>query len=344
MKGEDCGEKTLFLPLLFKAYSKADMTKVFVSILSLLLCMATVFSGYPFVKNSEIYNGIVSGLDFLKTDKADVNEPEDTKKEPDTTAEGTTEESATEKETTVPETTAPVTTAPETTVPVTTVPPVTQPPETKPPGTASPVVTEPPKDYTPPAPVSPTEFDNSLFIGDSRTLGLLYYGGLGKADVFATKGMTVFRAFTETISVKSKASTKLEPLLGSKKYEKVYIMLGINEIGGSLGAISKKYTELVELVKKTQPDATIYLCANLHITHARSLRDSTYNNTRLNAINDFIVTLADGNRVKYLDVNEIFDDSNGAFGAAYTTDDFHPMPKYYKQWTQWLGTVSKSEQ
>ena len=80
--------------------------------------------------------------------------------------------------------------------------------------------------------------------------------------------------------------------------------------------------------------------ANLHITHSRSQRDSTYNNTRLNAINNFVATLADGSKTRYVDVNVIFDDSNKAFGAAYTTDDFHPMPKYYKQWTQWLAEVT----
>jgi len=152
--------------------------------------------------------------------------------------------------------------------------------------------------------------------------------------------MTVFRAFTETINVKSVGDTTLEPLLAGRQYERVYIMLGINEIGSSIEGIKTKYTALVNKVLETQPNAVIYVCANLRITDSRSQVDPIYNNTRLNAINDFVATLADGVRIKYIDVNVIFNDSKGAFGAAYTTDDFHPMPKYYKQWVQWLGTVT----
>ncbi len=314
------------------------INKKYIAVLCILLAVSAVFSCYPYVRNTEVVQGILSGLDFLKNEEAPAPEEDDKDKEETTSAEETTV-----PETTIPETTVPETTVPETTLPPeTTAPPVTEPPVTEPPvTTAPPATTEPPKDYIPPQPVPAGEFDNSLFIGDSRTLGLLYYGGIGNADVFATHGMTASRALSESISVKSTSyEIKLEPLLAQKKYERVYIMLGINEIGGTLEGIKRTYTNLYNKVRAAQPEAQIYVCANLLISHERSERDSIYNNTRLGAINDFVKTLADGNLVKYIDVNEIFSDSHGAFGAAYTTDDFHPMPKYYKQWAQWLGTVS----
>ena len=315
--------------------------KRYITVLCVLLVVSAVLSCYPYYRNTEIVQGILSGLDFLKEKEEtapaeDEKLPLETEKEEETAVPETTE-----PVTTIPETTVPETTIPETTVPETTAPVVTQPPVTQPPVTQAPITTEPPKEYTPPAPVPATEFDNSLFIGDSRTLGLLYYGNLGNADVFATRGMTAARALTESVSVKSTSyEIKLEPLMAQKKYDRIYIMLGINEIGGTIQGISRTYTNLFNKVRAAQPEAQIYVCANLLITHERSSKDSIYNNTRLNAINDFIATLADGNLVKYINVNEIFSDSNGAFGAAYTTDDFHPIPKYYKQWAQWLGTVT----
>lgn len=320
----------------------AEMNKFSIVLLSFLLVISAVFSCYPYVKATEVGKSVISGLDFLKKeDQATSPKEDETTAAEETTAEETTVPVTTVPVTTIPETTAPPqTTVPETTAPPVTIPPVTAPPVTQPPQTTPPVVTEPPTDYVPPSPAPATEFDTSLFIGDSRTMGLLYFGGLGNADVFATKGMTVFRAFTETISVRSIGTTKLDNLLNVRKYERVYIMLGINEIGSNLEGIKAKYTALVNKVIETQPNAIIYLCANLHITHSRSQRDSTYNNTRLNAINNFVATLADGSKTRYVDVNVIFDDSNKAFGAAYTTDDFHPMPKYYKQWTQWLAEVT----
>ena len=193
-----------------------------------------------------------------------------------------------------------------------------------------------------PEPIDPTEFDNSLFIGDSRTVGISAFGGLGTADVFATKGMTVFRAFTETLGVKSSEGEEvlLEDLLSENTYNRVYIMLGINEIGTNINVWCPKYLEIVNKVQETQPDAIIYVCANLHITHSRSEKDETYNNTRLNAMNDYAASLADGETIIYVDVNSIFDDSNNALGGAYCTDDFHPLPKYYKQWVDWLATAT----
>lgn len=321
--------------------------KRFIAVLCVLLVVSAVVSCYPLYKNTEVFQGIISGFDFIKENEDEKPADEETtapesEKDEETTLPETTEPETTIPETTVPETTVPETTVPETTLPPeTTAPPVTQAPVTQPPVTQPPVVTEPPKDYIPPAPVPAGEFDNSLFIGDSRTLGLLYYGGLGNADVFATRGMTAARALTESVSVKSTSyEIKLEPLMAQKKYERIYIMLGINEIGGTIQGISRTYTNLFNKVRAAQPEAQIYVCANLLITHERSQNDPIYNNTRLNAINDFVATLADGGIVKYINVNEIFSDSNGAFGAAYTTDDFHPIPKYYKQWAQWLGTVT----
>ena len=164
------------------------------------------------------------------------------------------------------------------------------------------------------------------------------YGSLGNADVFATKGLSVFRVLSETIEVKNIGETKLEPLLQSKQYDRVYIMLGINEIGSNIdNGIRPRYTTLVNKVRELQPNAIIYLCANLHITHNRSQNDPIYNNTRLNSINDIAASLCDGNMTKYVNVNVIFDDQNGALGKNYCTDDFHPIPKYYKQWTEWLS-------
>ena len=136
----------------------------------------------------------------------------------------------------------------------------------------------------------------------------------------------------------------VSPLLESKKYDKVYIMLGINEMGYPIEPLQSKYAELVSTIREKQPDATIYILANLHIKHVRSQNDSTFKNEKLNQINAMQASFADGVKIKYLDVNVIFDDENKALGAGYASDDFHPYAKYYLQWSQWLAINSKSPQ
>lgn len=53
--------------------------------------------------------------------------------------------------------------------------------------------------YIPPNP----DFTGVLFIGDSRTVGLSEYGDLGKAEIFANSGMSVFNLFESTVRTKS---------------------------------------------------------------------------------------------------------------------------------------------
>ena len=45
------------------------------------------------------------------------------------------------------------------------------------------------------------------------------------------------------------------------RYGKVYIMLGINELGWPyVDVFAEKYAEMVRAVRDAQPDAQIYIC------------------------------------------------------------------------------------
>lgn len=72
---------------------------------------------------------------------------------------------------------------------------------------------------------------DALFIGDSRTVGIMEYAGIQDADFFCNVGMSVFSAQKVRVSVKSVGKVTLKELLSHKKYGKIYIMLGINELG-----------------------------------------------------------------------------------------------------------------
>ena len=179
-------------------------------------------------------------------------------------------------------------------------------------------------------------FSDALFIGDSRTVGIAEYGTCKNATYFANTGMSVYNIWEQKIDVFSVGKVSLEGLLGSKKYGKVYIMLGINEIGYNMNQTVKKYQELVKYVREKQPKAIIYLQANLHVTKEKSDSDKTINNTRINKLNGLISKMANNKDIFYLDVNSIFDDNSGNLKADYTSDKVHIYGKYYKQWTEWL--------
>lgn len=187
-------------------------------------------------------------------------------------------------------------------------------------------------------PIPPAEFADTLFIGDSRTVGLSEYGDLGKADVFAGTGLTVFQLFKEQVKVKQFGQTSLENLLTQKQYQLIYLMLGINEIGYPESQLLKQYRSTVETLQKLQPNATLVLCANLHVTAEKSAASTIYNNTRINALNTAIQELAAELHCSYIDANVLFDDENGNLSKDDSSDGSHPLGRYYARWSQWLQT------
>lgn len=183
--------------------------------------------------------------------------------------------------------------------------------------------------------VDESYFQDALFIGDSRTVGLARHGGLGEADVFADEGLTVFRLFQAKVEYEEGKKT-LEEVLAGKSYGKIYIMLGINELGYRMERAVEKYGEVLTDIRQLQPDALIFLQANLHVTKDFSQKDKTFTNPKINEINTAIAQMADGWTCFYMDVNELFDDGEGNLDATYASDELHIQVKYYPLWVQWL--------
>ena len=180
-------------------------------------------------------------------------------------------------------------------------------------------------------------FDDALFIGDSRTVGISEYGDLNNAIFFANTGMSVYNVFEKNVSVPQVGKLKLEQLLTYKKFGKIYIMLGINELGYNQEKTLKKYKDLLKFIQEKQSNAIIYIEANLHVTAERSNKDKTINNININKINNEIAQLADNEKIFFIDVNEKFDDENGNLSSNYTQDNVHIYAKYYKEWSDWLS-------
>ncbi len=185
--------------------------------------------------------------------------------------------------------------------------------------------------------VEKTYFDDALFIGDSRTVGISEYGNINNATFFANTGMSVYNVFEKSVSVPKVGKLKLEQLLKSKKFQKVYVMLGINELGYNTKKTIENYKKLIEYIRKTQSDAIIYIQGNLHVTAEKSSKDKIINNTNINNFNNEISKLADNKKIFYIDVNEKFDDKNGNLNSEYTKDNVHIYAKYYKEWSNWLS-------
>lgn len=195
-------------------------------------------------------------------------------------------------------------------------------------------------EFTPPEPAKQPDFyvpsdisyfDDALFIGDSRTVGIMEYGDFDRSDFFCSQGLSAYKINETEIN-----GMNFDKLIDSKQYGKVYIMLGINEVGMDHEYVLTAYRAIVEKLKVHQPDAIIYVQGNLHVSSYAE--DGIITNASIDDLNRGIASLADNKRVFYVDINELYDDEYGYFNSGYTSDGVHPLAMYYTQWCEWLCT------
>ena len=182
-------------------------------------------------------------------------------------------------------------------------------------------------------------FEDAVFIGDSRTVGLQDYGGLDKTDFFATVGMNVYDLWTDKFCEVNGEKVTLEEALTAKQYGKIYFQIGINEMGrGTLDGFMEKYAQSVEKIRELQPEAFIFLQGIMKVTAKKSNSDSIFNNQGIQARNERIAELADGITVFYIDVNEVVCDETGGLRADLTFDNLHLYGSKYGIWVDFLKT------
>ncbi len=188
--------------------------------------------------------------------------------------------------------------------------------------------------------VDDSYFDDAVFIGDSRTVGMYEYSGLEETSTFyASTGLTIYKMFDSAIvSVPGqKKKITVEEALSEKQFAKIYLMIGINEMGtGTVESFMKTYGEAVQHLRELQPDAIIYLQAIMKVTTERSEQGDYITNEGIDARNEEIAKLADDKTIFYLDVNPYICDETGGMVASYTYDGVHLKAQYIHIWLDFL--------
>lgn len=180
-------------------------------------------------------------------------------------------------------------------------------------------------------------FDDAVFIGDSRTVGLRDYSGWDNATYYASIGLTVYDMFTNPIVEEDGQKITVEEALTRHQFGKVFLMIGINEMGtGTVDSFMKAYEEAVAHLRELQPDAIIYVQGIMYVKQSRSERDPIFNNPAIQERNDRIAMLANNQDIFYIDVNEVVTDETGNLNPEYTYDETHLLGKYYSVWTDFL--------
>lgn len=187
--------------------------------------------------------------------------------------------------------------------------------------------------------VDETYFDDAVFIGDSRTVGLQNYGDWSDQVTFmASTGLLVHKAMRTKVTLPgAKNRVTIEEALSEKQYGKVYVMFGINELGrGDADQYLLDYRTFLDRLKELQPNAIIYIQSGLKVTAERAAKGDMVTNSAIDERNEIIQSLVDNEQVFYLNVNEAVCDENGDLFDDYTHDGVHLKAQYLTIWKDYL--------
>lgn len=180
-------------------------------------------------------------------------------------------------------------------------------------------------------------FSDAVFVGNSRTEGFMLYSGLKNVRSYTYIGLKVDTIQTSKIAKLNGEKVTIMEALKYNNFDKLYIMLGMNELGWAFpDKFKEDYGEIIEQIKMAHPDATIYIQSILPVSKEKALHDPIYNNKNIDRFNVLVKELAVEKEVFYLDVASAVMDSEGFLPEGASFDGVHLKPDYCKVWLEYL--------
>lgn len=184
-------------------------------------------------------------------------------------------------------------------------------------------------------------YDDALFIGNSRTVGLRDYARAGNARYYCSVGMTVFDYDEWYVPDGAHPEMNIHEILAERLYGKVLISLGINECGYPLESILGAYSEMIAVIQAAQPSAKIILQGILTTGRMKAEEADYFTPGHLAGLNEGIASLADGKTIFYIDFNPVIADEEGYLPEHMSWDGCHLYAKYLGIWADWIGVKMK---
>lgn len=187
--------------------------------------------------------------------------------------------------------------------------------------------------------VDDSYFDDAVFIGNSRTEGLKKFSGLSNATFITEVGLTVSSIFTDYCDISGGYRSRAFDALSGMNFGKVYIMLGMNELGWVYESVFKDdYGKIIDKIREINPDAVIYIQSIIPVSKWKDSSNDVFTNANVERLNAQLRDLADEKEVHYLDVAGALMDSEGYLPYEATGDGVHLEPPYCVKWTDYLRT------
>ena len=203
-------------------------------------------------------------------------------------------------------------------------------------------------DFTAPVPEAPAEqadfFSDTVFIGDSRTVGLIMYTKLKPID-FSGVGLNVSTIWTKSYIRLPDASgtlraTSLSDALTAKagEFKSVYLALGLNELGWNPSVFAKSFESTIDTLRSLT-DVPIYVQLILPVTQkASDTSEFGITNEKAALFNEEIRRIAAEKEVFLLDPTALFALEDGTLDPTAASDGIHLQPAAYTQIVDYYRT------
>ncbi len=168
-----------------------------------------------------------------------------------------------------------------------------------------------------------TQFQDSVFVGDSLTEGISFNEYLPEEQVVAGAGATAGFAMEDLDQV-----VEQEP-------DRVYILLGQCDLlwpeGDPLALFQENYTAYLDALTERLPDCKLYLQSIPHVSEEALETEPRYG--QIDAYNQVIAELAETYHAVYVDLNGLVD----ANQDLYAEDGVHFQKEFYPMWLDLLA-------
>lgn len=182
-------------------------------------------------------------------------------------------------------------------------------------------------DFSSPVPASdPVEdkwFEDALFIGDSRTVGMMNYSGV-KAYYYCKVGLNIRGVLTNPIVEDGDEElTIIQTIEKYPVFKKVYISFGLNELGWDSRVFINTYSHVLENIRKLLPDAQIYVQAVIPVSAEASEKNQYgVNNEAIVNYNALLAKMCADNGYFYIDMDVPFTAEDGTLSVE-SADGIH---------------------
>ena len=120
---------------------------------------------------------------------------------------------------------------------------------------------------------------------------------------------------------------------------KIYVMLGVNELGWSkVETFRDQYAKVIDRLREDHPGAEVVLQSLLPVSAKQDEKGSYVNNDRIRVYNEALLELAEEKDCPYLNVAEAVADETGCLRADWNFDGVHLNVKGCQAWLEYLRT------